>query len=180
MALIKCSECGADISEKATVCPKCGCPIDITKRIILDEKKNKVKKLSVIVICSVCLIGLILVGYNIFLYNTTPVKKAECIVKKDFGKDIEIENIYYNSEVNGCIVEFLSNGKEDVATVHLDDNIVGYKSIFDDIENKINNAANDDDKEKYMEEYVHYAEQYDITWYFNLILNDESGWEEIE
>ena len=26
MALIKCAECGADISEKAFACPKCGCP----------------------------------------------------------------------------------------------------------------------------------------------------------
>lgn len=31
MALIKCSECGSDISEKASVCPKCGCPVDIKR-----------------------------------------------------------------------------------------------------------------------------------------------------
>ncbi|OUP06522.1 hypothetical protein B5F34_13955 [Mediterranea sp. An20] len=28
MALIKCSECGHEISDKATSCPNCGCPID--------------------------------------------------------------------------------------------------------------------------------------------------------
>ena len=28
MALIKCSECGQMISDRATKCPKCGCPID--------------------------------------------------------------------------------------------------------------------------------------------------------
>ncbi|MBQ7421801.1 MAG: WG repeat-containing protein [Prevotella sp.] len=27
MALIKCSECGHEVSEKASVCPNCGCPI---------------------------------------------------------------------------------------------------------------------------------------------------------
>lgn len=27
MALIKCSECGAEISEKAEACPKCGHPL---------------------------------------------------------------------------------------------------------------------------------------------------------
>ncbi|MBV5327369.1 MAG: hypothetical protein JZU65_06980, partial [Chlorobium sp.] len=26
MALIKCSECNKDISDKATTCPGCGCP----------------------------------------------------------------------------------------------------------------------------------------------------------
>ena len=28
MALIKCSECGKEISDKANNCPNCGCPID--------------------------------------------------------------------------------------------------------------------------------------------------------
>ena len=27
MALIKCSECGKEISDKAAACPNCGCPI---------------------------------------------------------------------------------------------------------------------------------------------------------
>ena len=40
MALIKCSECGAKISEKAIVCPKCGCPLDIIKQAIFNENKK--------------------------------------------------------------------------------------------------------------------------------------------
>lgn len=31
MALIKCPECGREISDNATVCPHCGCPSDIIK-----------------------------------------------------------------------------------------------------------------------------------------------------
>ena len=31
MALIKCSECGKEISDKVEVCFRCGCPISITK-----------------------------------------------------------------------------------------------------------------------------------------------------
>ena len=27
MALIKCSECGNDVSDKAKACPNCGCPV---------------------------------------------------------------------------------------------------------------------------------------------------------
>lgn len=30
MALIKCSECGKEISSKAVACPYCGCPIEAT------------------------------------------------------------------------------------------------------------------------------------------------------
>lgn len=37
MALIKCTECGCELSEYADKCPKCGCPTNI----ILDNIKNK-------------------------------------------------------------------------------------------------------------------------------------------
>lgn len=29
MALIKCKECGAEVSDKADVCPKCGAPFKL-------------------------------------------------------------------------------------------------------------------------------------------------------
>ena len=29
MALIKCSECGRDVSDKATACPNCGAPVQV-------------------------------------------------------------------------------------------------------------------------------------------------------
>lgn len=32
MALIKCSECGKEISDKATICPSCGAP-NLSERI---------------------------------------------------------------------------------------------------------------------------------------------------
>ena len=37
MALIKCTGCGHDVSDKATVCPHCGCPIPQEKRNICKE-----------------------------------------------------------------------------------------------------------------------------------------------
>ena len=45
MALIKCTECGHEVSDKASACPKCGCPIDnvgkIQEEIIDPEPKKK-------------------------------------------------------------------------------------------------------------------------------------------
>lgn len=40
MALIKCIECGNEISNKAEVCPNCGCPVSETVK----EKNNKKRK----------------------------------------------------------------------------------------------------------------------------------------
>lgn len=50
MALIKCSECGKEISSKATACPNCGCPIKII--LIRQVKKHLFK--------SILLVGILL------------------------------------------------------------------------------------------------------------------------
>ena len=42
--LIKCSECGKEISDKASACPNCGCPIEIILNIINQEiSKEKIE-----------------------------------------------------------------------------------------------------------------------------------------
>lgn len=43
MALINCSECGKEISEKAISCPNCGNPINQTADLIKTEKKEILK-----------------------------------------------------------------------------------------------------------------------------------------
>ena len=35
MALIKCSECGKEISDKATTCIHCGCPVSKNKSNVI-------------------------------------------------------------------------------------------------------------------------------------------------
>lgn len=43
MALIKCEECGKEISNRAKACIHCGCPIEVIEEI-KNEKKEKVEK----------------------------------------------------------------------------------------------------------------------------------------
>lgn len=46
MALIKCSECGKEISDKALTCPNCGCPVsELTKKedTVLTKKGKSIK-----------------------------------------------------------------------------------------------------------------------------------------
>lgn len=47
MALIKCSECGREISDKASVCMNCGNPIENNECIT----ENKVEKYDIISLC---------------------------------------------------------------------------------------------------------------------------------
>lgn len=66
MALIKCPECGNDVSTKATECPNCGCPLN--EAAFSNENKTK-KKLSVkkIIIAVVALIFIFFLLIEIFL-----------------------------------------------------------------------------------------------------------------
>lgn len=66
MALIKCKECGHEVSDKASACPNCGCPI--TKETIVSEepvKKSK-GKLWFLLVLLLCL----LVGGGYYAYAT--------------------------------------------------------------------------------------------------------------
>ena len=42
MSLIKCQECGKEVSDKAFSCPNCGCPIETfqSSNNYVDESKN--------------------------------------------------------------------------------------------------------------------------------------------
>lgn len=182
MALIKCSECGADVSEKASVCPKCGCPLDITKQIVSDAKKKKKKKIIIVVGTILAIIIVLLMVFILIKYNNTPANIATRLIKKDFGNNVSIESIYYNSEINGCIVKFSANGEDNTATVHLDDKTVGYQSIMDEYTEKSDSAKTDDEKKQYAQQLVDYMDLYDIFWEYNLLINgsEESGWEKIK
>lgn len=43
MALIKCAECGKEISNKASACIHCGCPIEVLTKEKNIEKKSKIE-----------------------------------------------------------------------------------------------------------------------------------------
>lgn len=46
MALIKCIECGNNVSEYAESCPKCGCPMSVIKNKIIKENFEKENQIS--------------------------------------------------------------------------------------------------------------------------------------
>lgn len=182
MALIKCSECGADVSEKASMCPKCGCPLDITKQVISDTKKHKKKKkIFFVVAIIVVMITVISVGVFHIKNNNTPDHIAIRLIEKDFGKNISIKNIHYNSKVNGCIVEFSVDGKDDTAIVHLDDKIVGYKSVLDEYTKQSEKSKTDKEKLQCSQQLLDYMEIYDLNWDLQLFIDPEkNGWKKIK
>lgn len=61
MALIKCSKCGHVVSDKASVCPNCGCPTESVEAIqdeMFEEKPEKSKGwIWALIVALLCLIG---------------------------------------------------------------------------------------------------------------------------
>jgi len=66
MALIKCPECGRDVSESAVSCPNCGHPIgQVNKNIIqIDSapKKRKKYRVRVVIFGFMAVIGVLFTG----------------------------------------------------------------------------------------------------------------------
>lgn len=62
MALIKCPECGKEVSDSAVMCPNCGCPIN-------QKKKKKLSKKSIAALVIIFLVMIIIVGGIAFFKN---------------------------------------------------------------------------------------------------------------
>lgn len=83
MALIKCSECGKEISDKAPACIHCGCPMDLLKKSSSNIQVTKSMKKTggmpytiKIFDCNGSKVKVIMTLKNSFGYNVDDAKKA--------------------------------------------------------------------------------------------------------
>ena len=60
MALIKCTECGHEVSDKASACPNCGCPIEslgaAQEDVMYEEPKKKKGWIWALIVALLCLV----------------------------------------------------------------------------------------------------------------------------
>ena len=96
MALIKCNECGHEVSDRASVCPNCGCPIDnvgiIQEEIIDPEPKKRKGWIWALIVVLLCLIGG--GGYyaytHLFLLKANNDKEEIVELTPEFAKSLEV------------------------------------------------------------------------------------------
>ena len=98
MALIKCSECGNNISSKAAACPHCGCPISgqesAEEKIIISSLCNRVKSILFVQNGSAMLTNKRFIYMKHSLPKTFVMGAFVNLTKGDFDFDIPIEKIY--------------------------------------------------------------------------------------
>lgn len=118
MALIKCKECGKEISDKAKTCPNCGNPIREEK--IKSDIKKGIKNKSPLFIKIIIIIVSIIVGLGIFgiLMDFIGDKISELKYWEEFwGTDIDVSGdvdreYYLHLESNGVCSYNDSNYEE--------------------------------------------------------------------
>lgn len=120
MALIKCSECGKEISDKSKNCIHCGCPINkekITHKEKIETKKENIKRnIQPIFKIFFILIAIICVLFLIFsISKTLKIKK----LKKDF-----VEETYYCRKSTGNYLHKAELNSIDFTSikVHIEEN----------------------------------------------------------
>lgn len=84
MALIKCSECGKEISDKAKVCPNCGSKTNFA------HKKSKDNKLTILVVIGFIII---LVSLVFWFFNDEDSKRLMEIYQENQNMQEWIESI---------------------------------------------------------------------------------------
>lgn len=129
MAMIKCPDCGKDISDRATACPNCGCPLaakQVSETVIYSEKTNNNSKkekngivfatvaVVIIVIAAALIFGgsgvkeIVLSESNIELklkgthsvsYTISPEESSEEIVVKWSSSDESIATVDGNGKI---------------------------------------------------------------------------------
>ena len=102
MALIKCPECGAEISEKALKCPHCGKENQVLQNAKKNEKRQFQKRSIGIII--IVLILAVLVISALILFEKNSQKNNDLLYGLKWGTDIEsaykkIQKEYSKSEL---------------------------------------------------------------------------------
>lgn len=89
MALIKCEDCGREISDKVKACPHCGCPLEEHEEIKVTHVLDKSKKISKKMIAMIMGILLIVIIGG-FTYYSIAIKPAntyeEAMILLEKGK----------------------------------------------------------------------------------------------
>jgi hypothetical protein len=156
MALIKCPECGKEISDQAIKCPKCGCPINETHVNFNDkafddfwndteEEPRHKKRFNPLIIVIIILVAIIAVGAFFFIKfyysSNSPTEQEETKTTSEPVEQIdeeeekpteeyEVEEEPTEEEKEQIAMEYVHNYIKGDMSVNMDSNYFWYVDKF--------------------------------------------------
>lgn len=111
MALIKCPECGKEISDKASSCPNCGCPIEKTEvetpiiekdtlnnveQPVMESQTKKSKGIKVLIPIIIAVVVIAIIGGVVYNMKVIKPKKTydEAVTLLEGGKYDEANELF--------------------------------------------------------------------------------------
>ena len=123
--VIMCEECGCELEDNATICPKCGCPVPES-----EEQKKKRKKKKIIISVIVILFVILAIIAIVCAVNVTKQKKAEEAAAAAEAARVQEANDYAaNLELASFTMLTGASTAEEAGTLIHD---VWYDTIFDE------------------------------------------------
>lgn len=117
MALIKCPECGKEISDKASACPNCGNPMD---KIFKNSKTNKNWVLRILIVCFILV--LIILFFN--MTGSNDKKHTSASSEKNLEVNIKPDDFSYSIDPDTINLETY-NGDSDILEIKSSYEITG-------------------------------------------------------
>lgn len=107
MSLIKCPECGREISDEAASCPGCGCPVKSS----YSDNDTILCKIDGVIDTIILYKNRIVIGKNNILSNRTMKGDREIFLHKINGVQVKHANMI----ISGFIHFSVNDGKSDVS-----------------------------------------------------------------
>lgn len=155
MALIKCPECGADVSEKASACPKCGCPCEI---FVKNPAANKKVNYKMLIVAVLLVAALALTGFGIYRFMNRPDTSG---YYKGFKWGMSFEKVKKqlgDEAAEGDIENYVSTSIEDYEGKTGVDAVISYNCEDDTLKSIMITILNGDDSsytdESLLDEYT--------------------------
>ena len=119
-----CEECGTELENGAKICPKCGCPVPLSD----EEKKKKKKKKTILIITSIIMVILLIIVV-VCIRGVLEKKQEEKAAAAEKEAMIEASN-EYSANLTLASISMLSGAStaEEAGTLIHD---VWYNTIFD-------------------------------------------------
>lgn len=121
MTLIKCRECGKEVSDKATVCPNCGYPFPPKETYVPSKAGKRQKNVAIVVIIGILILCSVLFFVFMILNNSDKKSLDQLLnrsslesVKEFLGNDYKEKDgfiVYENVKIDGIVFDEISCNK---------------------------------------------------------------------